>query len=111
MIRGKDEEVDKLVLQQTQELERRHQEALNAKDRVYAGRVKELEERALKLSTQKDSLNGAMTAAQGTVVSKVGELSEANNSIRDLKLKLGDLEKMLSEAKAREGILTKELET
>ena len=42
---------------------------------------------------------------------KAGELSEANNSIRDLKLKLGDLEKVMSEAKTREGILTKELET
>ena len=30
MLRGKDEELDKLVLQWTQELERRHQEALNA---------------------------------------------------------------------------------
>ena len=45
------------------------------------------------------------------VLTRDGELSEANNSIKDLRLKLEGLEKVLSEAKAREGILTKELET
>ena len=42
--------------------------------------------------------------------SRAGELSEANNSIKDLKLKLEGLEKTLSEAKAREGTLAKNLE-
>ena len=49
--------------------------------------------------------------AQGTVVSRAEQLSEANNSIKDLKLKLEGLEGMLSKAKAREGTLTKDLET
>ena len=65
----------------------------------------------MKLSTEKDTLNGALVEAQGAYVSKAGELSEANNSIRDLKLKLGDLEKMLSKARALDGILTKDLAT
>ena len=42
--------------------------------------------------------------------SRAGELSEANNSIKDLKLKLEGLEEMLSEAKAREETLAKDLE-
>ena len=42
-LRGKDEEVEKLVSQWTQELEQRHKEALNAQALVHAGKVKELE--------------------------------------------------------------------
>ena len=104
-------------MQRTQELEQRHKEALDAQALVHAGKVKELEverdelkEQALKLSQEKDTLNGTLVEAQGVVVSKAGELSEANNSIRDLKLKLGDHKKMLSEARAREETLTKNLE-
>ena len=44
----------------------------------------ELKEQALKLSQEKDTLNSALTEAQGAAVSRAGELSEANNSIRDL---------------------------
>ena len=66
-----------------------------------------LKEQALKLSQERDTLNSALTEAQGAVVSKAGELSEANNSIKDLKLKLEGLEKVLSEAKTREGTLAK----
>ena len=69
-----------------------------------------LKEQALELSQEKDTLNSALTEAQGEVVSKAGELSESNNSIQDLTLKLEGLEKMLSEARAREGTLTKNLE-
>ena len=39
MLRGKDAEVEKLVLQRTSELEQRHQEALDAQARVHAGKV------------------------------------------------------------------------
>ena len=69
-----------------------------------------LKEQVLKLSQERDTLNSALTEAQGAVVSKAGELSEANKSIKDLKLKLEGLEKVLSEAKTREGTLAKELE-
>ena len=70
----------------------------------------ELKDQALKLSKEKDTLNGTLTEAQGTAVSRAGELSKANNSIKDLKLKLEGLEGMLSESKAREETLTKDLE-
>ena len=70
-----------------------------------------LKEQALKLSQEKDTLNGALTEAQGAAISRAGELSEANKSIKDLTLKLEGLEGMLTEAKAREGALAKELET
>nr|XP_020158777.1 translation initiation factor IF-2-like [Aegilops tauschii subsp. strangulata] len=40
---GKDEEVEKLAAQRTQELEQRHKEALNAQALVHASKVKELE--------------------------------------------------------------------
>nr|XP_020149654.1 fibrous sheath CABYR-binding protein-like [Aegilops tauschii subsp. strangulata] len=59
---------------------------------------------------EEDTLNSALTEAQGTAVSRAGELSEANNAIKDLRLKLEGLEKMLSEARAREGTLTKDVE-
>ena len=62
-LRGKDEEVDKLVLQRTQELEQRHHEALNALAQAHADKVKELEEQALKLAQEKHMLNGALTVA------------------------------------------------
>ena len=71
----------------------------------------ELKEQALKLSQDKDTLNSALTEAQGAAVSRAGELSEANKSIKDLTLKLEGLEGILSEAKTREGTLAKELET
>ena len=69
-----------------------------------------LKNKVLALSKEKDTLNSALTEAQGVVLSRAGELSEANNSIKDLKLKLEGLEEMLSEAKAREETLAKDLE-
>ena len=70
MLHGKDEEVEKLVVQWTQELEQRHKEALNAQALVHAGKVKELEverdgpkDQALKLAKEKDTLNGALVEA------------------------------------------------
>ncbi len=42
-LRGKDAEVEKLVLQRTSELEQRHKEALNAQAQGHAGKVDELE--------------------------------------------------------------------
>ena len=71
----------------------------------------ELKEQAVKLSKEKDKLNGALTEAQGAAISKARELSEANMSIKDLTLKLEGLEGMPTEAKAREGPLAMELET
>src|SRR4051812_22394913 len=75
-LHGKDAEGEKLVLQRTSELEQRHKEALNSQAQVYAGKVMELEEererlkeQALKLSRVKDTLNGALTEAQGAVIS------------------------------------------
>ena len=50
--------------------------------------MKELEDQTLKLSQEKDTLNGTLTEAQGEIIGKSGELSEANASIKDLKLKL-----------------------
>ena len=83
--------MEKLAVQRTQELEHRHKEALDAQALVHADRVKELEvERdelkgqALKLSKEKDTLNGALTEAQGAVLGKAEQLSKANNSINDL---------------------------
>ena len=114
----KDKDVEKLAAQWTQELDQRHKETLDAQALVHAGKVKELEverdelkEQALKLSQEKDTLNDTLTEVQGVAISKAGELSEANKSIKDLTLKLEGLEGMLTEAKAREGTLAKELET
>ena len=104
-------------MQRTQELEQRHKEALDAQALAHADRVKELEverdglkDQTQKLAKEKDTLNGALTEAQGAVLGKAEQLSKANDSIKDLKLKLEGLEKMLSEAKAWEGTLAKDLE-
>nr|XP_020151905.1 translation initiation factor IF-2-like [Aegilops tauschii subsp. strangulata] len=96
---------------------KRHKEALDAQALAHAGKVKELEtehdglkEQALKVAKEKDTLNGALVEAEGTVLGKAEELSKANDSIKDLKLKLEGLEGTLSEVRAREGTLTKNLE-
>nr|XP_040249539.1 protein KASH5-like [Aegilops tauschii subsp. strangulata] len=77
-LHGKDEEVEKLIVQQTQELEQRHEEALNAQAQVQAGKVKELEverdglkDQARKLAKEKDTLNSALIEAQAAVLGKV----------------------------------------
>ena len=62
------------------------------------------------MSKETDTLNDALVEAQGVALDKAGQLSEANNSIKDLKLKLDGLKGMLSEAKAREETLAKDLE-
>ena len=69
-----------------------------------------LKEQALKLAREKDTLNGALVEAQAAVLSKAEQLSKANDSIKDLKLKLEGLEVTLSEVRAREGTLSKDLE-
>ena len=109
VLRGKDEELEALVARRTRELEHRHKEALDAQALAHAGKVRELEvahdelkEQALKLSNEKSTLNSTLAEAQGAAISMTGELSEAQNAVRDLKLKLEDLEKMLSESRARE---------
>ena len=109
---GKDEEVEKLVVQRTQELEQRHKEALDAQALVHTDRVREpeverdgLKDQTQKLSKEKDTLNGALAEAQGVVLGKAEQLSKANDSINDLKLKLDSLEGKLSEAGAHEETL------
>ena len=46
-------------------------------------------------------LNDALVEAQAAVLGKAEQLSKANDSIKDLKLKLEGLEGTLSEVKAR----------
>ena len=55
-------------------------------------------------------MNGALAEAQATVLGNAELLSKANDSITDLKLKLEGLEGTLSEVRAREETLTKDLE-
>ena len=69
-----------------------------------------LKDQALKLAKEKDTLNGALVEVQGAVLGKAEQLSKANDSIKDLKLKLEGLEGTLSEVRAREETLTKNLE-
>ena len=70
----------------------------------------ELNRQALELTGERDAANDALADAQAAVLSKAGLLSTANESIKDLKLKLEGLEETLSEAKAREETLAKDLE-
>src|SRR6187399_127289 len=116
-LRGKDEELEVLVERRTHKLGQRHKEALDAQALAHAGKGQELEvERdelkvqALKPSDEKNGLNCALTEAHGAVIGRAGEISEAQDSIRDLKLKLENLEKMLSKSSAQEETLNKSLE-
>nr|XP_040256440.1 uncharacterized protein LOC109744165 [Aegilops tauschii subsp. strangulata] len=116
-LRGKDEDIEKIVAQRTQELEQTHKDALNALALDHAGKVKELElerdgmkKEVLELTEERDTTNRALAYAQAAVSDKAKLLSEANNSINDLKLKLDGLEGKRSEARAREETLNKALE-
>ena len=59
---------------------------------------------------EKDTINGALVEAQNAVLVKAELLSKANGTINDLKLKLEGLEGTLSEVRAWEETLTKDLE-
>ena len=65
---------------------------------------------ASKLTKERDTANRSLADAQAAVSDKAKLLSEANDSINDLKLKLDGLEGKLSEAGAREETLNKALE-
>ena len=136
-LRAKDEEVEKLVAQQTQELKQEHQDALYALPPDDAGKLKEavdgaeaaeaakvelsgkverreadLAKLSKELSTLKDDREKTLydlAEMQTTISDKTKLLSKANESIDDLKLKLGSQEKMVLESKAREQILAKDL--
>ena len=62
------------------------------------------------LTEARDTANRALLDVQAAVSNKAKLLSEANNSINDLKLKLDGLEGKLSEAGARDETLNKALE-
>ena len=56
-----------------------------------------LKKEVLELTGERDAAKGALVDAQAAVPSKAGLLSTANESIKDLKLKLEGLEGTLSE--------------
>ena len=116
-LRGKDEEVERLVAWPTQGLEQKHQEALNAQARAHDDKVNELEaehdglkRQVQELTGERDAAKSALADAQAAVLGKADLLSKANDSINDLRLKLEGLERTLSEVRAREETLTKDLE-
>nr|XP_045087429.1 translation initiation factor IF-2-like [Aegilops tauschii subsp. strangulata] len=116
-LHGKDEEVEKLVAQRTQDLEQKHKDALDALALDHTGKVEklELEREELKkeisrLTEERDTANRALADSQVTISDKAKLLSEANDSINDLKLKLDNLEGTLSEARAHKETLNKALE-
>ena len=72
----------------------------------------ELEELKKEIATLKDNRDKTvctMSDLQVTISDKTKLLSDANNSIADLKLKLETLERTLSKTKAREKTLIKDL--
>nr|XP_020170748.1 A-kinase anchor protein 5-like [Aegilops tauschii subsp. strangulata] len=117
-LRGKDEEIGKIVAQRTQELEQKHNDALDALVLDQAGKVEKLElereglkKEILELTEERDTVNRTLADLQVAISDKTKLLSEANSSIDDLKLQLGTLEGTLSEVMAREEILNKALES
>nr|XP_020179083.1 uncharacterized protein LOC109764702 [Aegilops tauschii subsp. strangulata] len=116
-LRGKEEEIGKIVAQQTQELEQKHKDALNALALDHAGKVKELElereelnKKVSELTEERDTANRTLADVQVAIPDKAKLLSETNDSISDLKLKLDGLVGKLSEAGAHEETLNKALE-
>ena len=94
-LHGKDEEIEKIIVQQTQELEQRHKEALDALALDHAGKVEkldpereELKKKVLELTEERDTTNCTLADSQVAIFDKAKLLSEANDSINDLKLKL-----------------------
>nr|XP_040253918.1 tropomyosin-like [Aegilops tauschii subsp. strangulata] len=136
--RDKDEEVEKLVAQQTQELEQEHKKTLDALVLDHVGKLKEaingaeaaeaaknelagkveklevdLEKHSKEVSTLKsdrDKTAYTLAELQVTISDKTKQLSAANDSIADLKLKLTTLEESLEGSRAREKTLAKDLQ-
>nr|XP_020160703.1 uncharacterized protein LOC109746002 [Aegilops tauschii subsp. strangulata] len=115
---GKDEEIGKIVVQWTQELEQKHKYALDALALDHASKVEKLElelgqlkKEILTLTEERDTGNCTLADSQAAISDKAKLLFEANDSINNLKLKLDGLEGMLSEVTAREETLNKALET
>nr|XP_040258271.1 uncharacterized protein LOC109754103 [Aegilops tauschii subsp. strangulata] len=107
MLRGKEEEIGKIVAQRTQELEQRHKDTLDALALDNAGKVvklelerEELKKEVSELTEERDTANHTLADSQVTVSDQIKMLSEANSSIDDLKLQLGALEGMLSELRS-----------
>ena len=71
----------------------------------------ELKKEISKLAEDKDTADCTLADLQVAISDKAKLLSEANDSINDLKLKLDGLEGALSKARAREATLNKALET
>ena len=115
-LRAKDEEIEKLVAQRTQDLMQKHQEALDALFLDHAGKLKEaadrveaaeatrvelvgkaenlemdLEKLDKEISTLKGDIEKTLydlAEMQTTISDKTKLLSKANESIDDLRLKL-----------------------
>nr|XP_020161762.1 tropomyosin-like [Aegilops tauschii subsp. strangulata] len=137
-LRGKDEEVEKLVAQQTQGLEQEHKEAFDALVLDHVGKLKEavnaaeaaeatkndlagkvgkleadLEKLGKEISTLKSDREKTMytlAELQTTISNKTQQLSSANDTIGDLKLKLTTLKESLEGSRAREKTLAKDLQ-
>nr|XP_040256230.1 uncharacterized protein LOC120973962 [Aegilops tauschii subsp. strangulata] len=115
-LRCKDEEVEKLVAQRTQELEQKRKDTLDALALDHIGKVEklELEREELKkeisrMTEERDTANRPLADSQLTISDKTKLLFEANDSINDPKLKLDGLEGTLSEVRACEETLNKAL--
>jgi DNA repair exonuclease SbcCD ATPase subunit len=137
-LRSKDEELEKLVAQRTQELEQKHKEALEAHITDHASKLKEAVDAAEAAEAAKNKLAGKVEELEAdlekhgkeistlkadrektlhslaemhtTISGKIKELSAANGSIADLKLKLTMLEETLEISRPRERTLTTDLQ-
>nr|XP_020201662.1 myosin-3-like [Aegilops tauschii subsp. strangulata] len=136
-IENKDEEIEKLVVQRTQELEQKHKDALAALVLYHVGKLKEAIDAAEAAEAAKNELAGkvdelgadlekhskevvmlksdrdktvhTLASLQDTISNKTKLLFEANDSIDDLKLKLTTLEETLAGSRALEKTLAKKL--
>ena len=134
---AKDEEVERLIVQWTQDLMQEHKEAVDALTLDHADKLKEaidsaeaaeaakvelsvkvekleleleeLRKETSKLKKDRDMTAHTLAELQVTISDKKKLLSKANDSIADLRLKQETHEKMLSESRARKLTLAKEL--
>jgi chromosome segregation ATPase len=137
-LRGKDEEIQTLLAQRTQELERSHKEVVKVQALAHADKlleavkateaaeaakveletnVKKLEEdlvgnnkKILDLQESAQKTTFTLAELQTSLSSKTKELTDAANINANIKLKLTTLEENLEGAQAREKILLKDLE-
>ena len=81
MLRGKDEEIEKLIVQRTQELEQKHKDTLDALVLDHAGKLKEAVDAAEAAEAAKNELAGKVEKLELELEEQRKEVSMLKSNI------------------------------